>query len=103
MASGTETPSPAEPYVPWYVHRPSAKRCEHILKALREFQSLIRHRDRMATDIDLAQPLETLLPNVTTEKGWWVTQQQIEAELQRRMLPVQQYLNLTGVGTRWTL
>src|SRR4051812_12937022 len=103
MSGSQSTSTEPQAYVPWYVLRPGVRRCEHILKELRKFQSLIRHCDRRATDVDLAEPLSTVIPNLNSNGNWWDTHQQIEAEIQRRMLPVHQYLCLIGVGTQWTL
>jgi hypothetical protein len=88
-----ETSPPSRPL--FYRPSPGFWRTRYILKQAKKFQDLIRHRERWASDIDLAQPLKKLLPGIP--EALWV--QSIDLEIGKLQRPVHWALNHFGVST----
>jgi len=88
-----ETSPPSRPL--FYRPSPGFWRTRYILKQARKFQDLIRHKERWASDIDLAQPLKKLLPGVP--EALWI--QSIDLEISKGQRLVHWALNHFGVPT----
>src|ERR1700719_1324692 len=94
-------PEPATGNEPLYLRRqPGYFHCRKALKRVKCFQDLIRHKERWAGDLDLAQPLEELIPNWQANGGG----ARIELEIEKLQQLVQwdmQYIAVTNTGYLW--
>ena len=90
------------PHVPFHLRRPGYWRCRQVLRRLHEFQDLVRHRERWAPDIEIARPLEELLPkgtDISPANGFRVIQL-IERQINRLIPIVSRNLLRGGINTR---
>jgi hypothetical protein len=94
-------PEPETRTEPLYVRRqPGYFHCRKALKRTKRFQDLIRHKERWAGDIDLAQPIEELIPDWQGNGGV----ARIELEIEKLQQLVQwdmQYIGATNTGYLW--
>jgi hypothetical protein len=95
----TPAPQPEEPHIPLSSLRPGFFRCRLILRDLRRFQDLIRHREQW--DAADAQPLCELIPHLDTTQNAFRQSQEIDREIQRLMILVGGHLQAAGVSTIW--
>jgi hypothetical protein len=96
--SMTDEPTPALQARPLFaLPLPGFWRTKTKLHRARRLQDLIRHRERWAGDIDLAQPLEKLLPDFPPDKRSAV----LDQEINRLLRVVHWDLNSYGVPTAY--
>ena len=76
--------------------------CRRALERLHRFQDLLRHRERWATEIDLAQPLEKLLPHPLPKDNFQMSQL-IDREINRLIPTVHAILQRAEINTKWII
>lgn len=91
-----------QPHIPFSLRRPGYWRCRRVLRRLHEFQDLVRHLERWATDVENARPIEELLPKGTdtSPANAFRVHQLIERQINRLIPLVSRYLSAAAINTR---